>query len=263
MAEYFGSEFQIAIQKRLRKRQEWIRDTPEIANGGRILNFLDPARTGWDRIRSFVEQDGAVAITAQDSEATLPRLRQIFTEGYTFPRWDIYLGTARDILARCRVIRQQNPTEAGWHLECLDCPDDRELDAIQALNAQTGVAPAPAFYSRSEAIPSLTACLWAPDGTLAATSSATARYHPDSRLAGHVFKGSTSVDPAFRGKGLGKVVNAHVLIDSQRAMGWSKGISQVAPDNPASQKTIAACGFVRDPDLATFGIMRSGEVFTR
>lgn len=263
MPEYSGTEFQIAVQKRMRARADWIRSRPDIANGGRLMNFLDPETTGWDRIREFLAEDGVVAITAMNRDGALDLLRGLFPEGYDFGAYDIYLGEAADILAACRAILAAQPLPAGWRAAVLDNPDDEELEAIQALNAATGVAPHPAFYARSEAVPSFTSCIWDETGRLVATASVTARYHPASRLAGHVFKGSTSVDPAFRGRSLGKVANAHVLIDSHAALGWTHGLSQVAADNPASQKTISACGFRPAPELVTYGILNKGVVFTR
>jgi hypothetical protein len=263
VAEYCGTDFQIAIQKRIRHRHAWISETPEVANGGRIMNFLEPDKTGWDRIRTFLEEDGAVAITAQDRGATPQRLYEMYGPGYEYPSWDTYTGKAADILVHCRELRHQNPMPEGWRVECLECPDDHALEAIQTLNTHTGVSPAPAYYLRSEVIPSLTSCIWTPDGGLAATATVSGRYHAESRFADYVFNGSISVDIHFRGKGLGKVVNAHVLIESQRRMGWAHGISQVAADNPASQKTVEACGFSRDPDLATYAVVQAGKVITR
>lgn len=62
---------------------------------------------------------------------------------------------------------------------------------------------------------------------------------------------------------LGKFVNAHVMLESRDAMGWTYALSQVQTDNIASVKTITASGFVHQPDLITLGILAKGAVFTR
>ena len=167
------------------------------------------------------------------------------------------------IAERSAAFLAANTLPQGWRVACFDDPDDAILEGIQSLNEETGVAPYPAFYTRSQIIPSLTACLWDDQDGLVATSSVNARYHPKSRFADYVFKGSTSVKPSHRGMGLGKVVNAHVLLTSRDRMGWGHAISQVQPSNLASVKTIAASGFTYQPDMVTIGIVAKWVVFTR
>ena len=109
----------------------------------------------------------------------------------------------------------------------------------------------------------MTACLWDAQGVLAATVVENARFHPASRLGRHIFRGSTSVNPVYQGRGLGKLVNVHVLIDSQVAMGRSGVLSQVFATNIASHKTIAAAGLQAQNALGTVAVLAKGEDFTR
>lgn len=244
-------------------RHDWIRDMPDIANGGRVMNYLMPEATGWDEIGTYLEQDGVVALNAQPRNTIEKDALEAFGPAYDYPTWDVYMGTDEDILAQCRRFLGSHELPEGWRVACLDCPDDDTLEAIQTLNLETGVAPYPAFYARSEVVPSMTGCIWDDRGTLVATSSVNARYHPQSRFGNYVFKGSTSVAPDQRGKSLGKFVNAHVLIESHAAMGWTGAVSQVSATNVASQKTIAAAGFIRQPELMTLAIVAKGKTFTR
>jgi hypothetical protein len=49
MAEFYGTDLQVAIQKRMLSRHEWLQNTPEIASGRRVLNFLEPEnRVGYN-----------------------------------------------------------------------------------------------------------------------------------------------------------------------------------------------------------------------
>lgn len=263
MAEFYGTDFQIAVQKRMLTRHNWIKNTPGIANGGRILNFLEPDKTGWDNIGVYLKEDGAIALTAQNKDGLVARVRDFFGPEYTYPRWDVYLGDAETVLQRSRDCLAHSNIPPGWKLECLDCPNALQLEAIQALNQDTGVAPYPGFYVRGEVVPTMTGCLWDQDGALVASSSVNARYHPASRFGGYIFMGSISVDPKHQGCSLGKFVSAQVLIDSHAAMNWTNGLSQVAPDNPASLKTIGALGFVRQKDLMTIAVIAQGHIFNR
>jgi len=64
MAEFYGTDLQIAIQKKMRDRHAWIESTPEIANGGRVLNFIEPEKIGWKRIRELFAEDQVISFTA-------------------------------------------------------------------------------------------------------------------------------------------------------------------------------------------------------
>ena len=63
-----------------------------------------------------------------------------------------------------------------------DCLPEPDLSDVQNLNSATGVAPYPAYYMRSEALPVLTACIRDAGGDLVATASVADRYHKDCRL---------------------------------------------------------------------------------
>lgn len=263
MPEFFGSDFQIEIQKQMIGRHEWLRHSTTMANGGRVMNILDPVAVGWDRVREFVASDGTVALTAMERDTAAAQLAEVFDDNFDFPEWNVHLSAAGRVLEYCRGILARYRVPDGWRLECLQSPNDHELSAIQKLNLATGVAPLPGPYLRGELVPSFTSCLWTHDGDLAAVSNASARYHSDSRFGGHVFNGSTSVALAHRGLGLGKVVTAHVLVESQHGISWTHALAQVAPDNVPSRLMVEACGLAFQPTLVTFGVIRRGLAFTR
>ncbi|MCW3784728.1 GNAT family N-acetyltransferase [Defluviimonas salinarum] len=244
-------------------RHEWLVHSTTIANGGRVMNILDPAAIGWDRVREFVDSDGTVALTAMKRANTEALLADVFGSDFDFPQWNVHISAANRVLAHSERILAEYRVVDGWSLECLQTPNDHELSAIQALNLATGVAPLPGPYLRGDVVPSFTSCPWAHDGELAAVSNVTARYHEHSRFGGHVFNGSTSVAPAHRGSGLGKIVTAHVLVESQRMLSWTHVLAQVAPDNVPSRRMVESCGLACDPSLATFGVIRRGVQFTR
>jgi hypothetical protein len=263
MAEFKGSDFQIEIQKRMLARHGWIKDRPDIANGGRVLNFLEPSVTGWDEIATYLAQDGVVVLTGQPRATIEAEAGSVFGGGYEYPSWDIYAAPADVITAKCKTFLDTADLPSDWRIEVTDRPSNTVLEDIQTLNEETGVAPSPGFYLRSEAVPCLTACLRDDAGVLVATSSVNARYHPQSRFGGYVFNGSISVKPDRRGMSLGKIVNAHALLESQTAMGWHHAMSQVQSDNIASVKTVTACGFEFWSEVVTLAVVAKGEVFTR
>ena len=263
MAEYYGTELQVAIQAKMRERQAWIEKTPEIANGGRVLNFLEPEKTGWERIQELFAEDRVVSFTAQPLDTMMPILRDFFGTGCQYPYWNVFVGDAQTVVEASKSVVADVRVPSGWKLQSLERPTDDQISAVQQLNIATGIAPYPAFYSRGEIVPCPTTCLWNDGGALVGTASANCRYHRDSRFSGHVFEGSVSVAEECRGMGLGKLLNAATLLDSYELYGWTGVIAQARPDNAPSRRMIEACGVQMSPDLMTISVIASEEEFTR
>ena len=263
MAEYYGTELQVAIQIKMRERQAWIEKTPEIANGGRVLNFLEPHKTGWDRIQELFAEDRVISFTAQPLDTMLPMLRDTFGADCQYPYWNVFVGDAQTVCDASKSVVADVRVPSGWKLQSLERPTDDQILAVQQLNIATGIAPYPAFYSRGEVVPCLTTCLWNGEGSLVGTASANCRYHRDSRFSGYIFEGSVSIAEECRGTGLGKLLNATVLLDSHGLYDWTRVLAQARPDNAPSRRMIEACGLAMSPDLVTISVIASDEEFTR
>lgn len=263
MAEYTGTDLQIDVQKRLRDRQQWIAKTPEVAHGGRILNFLNAEKLGWDRVSELTRQDRVAVFTAVPLESTLLSLKRAFGAGWEMPHWNVFFGEANVVLEASAQIVDAIALPAGWHLESVDCPSDQQIDEIQATSIENGIAPYPAYYSRGEVVPCTTSMLTDDKGQLVATASANYRYHPESRFKQHLFAGSVAVSKNHRRRGFGKLLNAEVLIQSHHRYAWVTAIEQARPDNVPSRAMIEACGLVKNPDLVTIAAIASDEDFTR
>ena len=69
--------------------------------------------------------------------------------------------------------------------------------------------------------------------------------------------------PTHRGRSWGKLINAHNLLGSLKALDWSHVIAQAQPSNIASQKTIGTCGLTPFDGYVTVGALPNGVVFTR
>lgn len=263
MAEYIGTNLQIDVQKRLRDRQQWIAETPEVAHGGRILNFLNAEKLGWDKVSELTMQDRVAGFTAVPLETTLLALKRIFGAGWKMPYWYVFFGEADFVLKASEQIVDAIVLPIGWHLESVDCPSDPQIDKIQKLNIVNGIAPYPAYYIRGEAVPCTTSMLTDDRGRLVATASANYRYHSESRFKQHLFAGSVAVSKDHRGRGFGKLLNAEVLIESHKRYGWARVLEQAKPDNVPSRAMIEACGLRMDPELVTITVIASDEDFTR
>lgn len=263
MSEYSGNEQAIALQKSLQARHDQITANPLLANGGRILNVLDPDAYGWDALRQDVERDGYIALTMIDRQVAANQVADFFDKGADFPSWEAFTGAPDDVLPVCNDIFAGATLPEGWRVESYLTPRNSVIDAVQALNQLAGVAPAPAYYLRGEALPSLLSCIWDETDALAACASATMRYHSDGPLGGWIFAGGVSVSDQHRRCGLGSLVNARLLIDSHVACGWTCALEQARADNHASVGMITRCGLTLDPDRITVVVNMTGGYVTR
>ncbi|MEM9433928.1 MAG: GNAT family N-acetyltransferase [Pseudomonadota bacterium] len=263
MSEYMGSEHMCALQRALHARPEEFEQDPLLANGGRVMTILDPDRYGWSNVQKAAERDKIVALTMVDLDPILARLPALFGSEFEFPHWQAFVGQSSDVLHACEAVLGARKLPDGWRLESQSTPDADTINAVQSLNSQTGVAPAPAYYLRGEHIPSMLTCIYDAQGQLAACASASMRYHPDGPLSGWIFAGGVSVNPEHRGKGLGSFVNAALLLDSHRAFGWTTALEQARADNAASVAMITRCGLSHLPGKGTVLINLTGGYVTR
>ncbi|MEM9044783.1 MAG: GNAT family N-acetyltransferase [Pseudomonadota bacterium] len=263
MSEYCGDDQSVALQQSIRSRIPAISDHPILANGGRILNILDPDLYGWDRVKATAERDGVVALSMVDRDVTRERLDAEYGPDHGFPCWGAFTGEPEDVVPICEALLSQLTLPDGWHFSHATCPDDDLIQASQTLNIETGVMPSPAYYLRGEHVPSLLTCLHTETGDLVACASATMRYHPDGPLSQWIFAGGVSVDPDYRRRGLGVAVNAALLVESHQRFGWRGVLEQAQADNHASVGMITRCGLKQDAEKVTFAINTTGRYFTR
>lgn len=252
-----------ALQQLVRSRIGAISAHPLLSNGGRILTILDPDAYGWDNVKLDVDHYGMVGLTMVDRDTILERLKRDFGDNVDFPYWEAFTGTPQEVIPACRAILAGTTLPDGWQFSHHTCPDDATIATSASLNLATGVSPYPAYYLRSEHVPSLLSCLWAPDGKLAGCASAQMRYHPEGPLGGWLFAGGVSIDPAQRRRGLGSLVNAALLVECQARFGWLHVLEQAKADNAPSVGMIRRCGLTNDLRKVTFLLSLTGGHFTR
>lgn len=263
MSEYMGDDHAIALQKVIRSRADEIAANPLLANGGRVLNILDPVTYGWDNVRYDAKRGGFVVLTMVDRDITLSQLAEEFGEDMVFPYWDTFTGSPDEALPACEAVVSEIALPDGWITINQTYPDDKTIHETQLLNKATGVAPTPAYFLRGDQMPSMLTYIRDNEGNLAACASGSMRYHIESPLAGWFFAGAVSVSPAHRRIGLGSYVNAKLLVESQKALAWSSVLEQAKADNAPSVGMIKRCGLRQNSDKVTILINTSERYITR
>lgn len=248
MPEYVGDDALVATQARIRDRQGRFANAPWFSNGGRIVNYVDPKPETWPQAREIAETDGLLGLPCVPRDGVEAMVETHLGPGWTPHYWEVFLGEAADVLPVCKEVIDSVALPDGWQVKAVLRADPDTVDAVQALNVATGLAPYPAYFMRGDGPPTLTVVIRARDGRLVATSSYCMRYHAQSRFGGIAFVGLVSVDASCRGMGLGKLANALAHVHGHRQIGCSGMMQFAAPDNTASHRMIGACGLTHHPE---------------
>jgi hypothetical protein len=263
MAEFLGDDATIARQKAILERAGECKEKPWLASGGRTQNYVEPSEETWPEALAIAEADGLLTLALMPRPLIEELVASRFGAGWGAHYWDALVGASDPVLAASRKVLSDVRLPEGWSYESLDYLDEDNIRAFQDLNAACGVSANPAYMMQGVTCPTMSTMVRDASGALMAVSWAAMFYHPASRLGDVVFVGLVSVAESARGLGLGKYVNARVLVDSHAAMGWGRATEFVATDNPASRAMALACGLDHEAGLVASVVTRGGGRFTR
>ncbi len=263
MTDFVGDPAMVALQKQILQNRKEIDADPLRCNGGRLMQFLDPDRTGWDVIKAEAERYGMVGLLMVDPDRAKAGARATFGSDIALPQWAIYVATSDAATKASSAVIASHHLPQGWAVTTTANPDPDLITDCQELNLRCGVAPPPGYYLGGQHYASALTTLHDATGTLAACAFAVDRHHPKGRLARDAFAGSVSVAPAHRGMGLGALTFAHLLHDGQPLIGCTRFHAGAKPDNAPSIRMIASAGLTHDPSRAIIVVNLTGGYITR
>jgi RimJ/RimL family protein N-acetyltransferase len=260
---YFGTDAQVALQRRTEGLHDWLYSTPGCCNPGRFCGTDDPDALGWPTIEATLRRDGIIGFRlrpATERAAIDARLRAL---GFEFHAWDVFLAGAAEASGPSRTcLDPPLPEGLSDHVLASDDPQER-VTAIQAFLAANAIAPFSGRMLRGELGPAATPYVSDATGRIVACAHA---YLPHNRHSPHAraaWVGLVAVDPDQRGRQLGRRVNARAIAMAIDALGAETIYELVAPDNEASRRMVESCGPRRRADLLCGIASSRGPRFTR
>ena len=238
MPEYYGTPQQIEMAKRIRQRLEWIRATPGVVNGGRLLLYDDPDGIGWDTVLKLGEEDGLFGLTFFPIERLDNNdIPELLLNGWYRHQWPTFIGEREKVLPVSKAVVEAASLPEGWVLDVMPYDvTDNELEKLAIFQQAVGVQPMPHYVLRGEAYPIITTRLLDDRGEWVACGSAQLRHHPESDYYNTIFAGLMVVDPAHRGKRYGLLINAYTVIQAFEHLNGTIIHEHVAEDkHPISQ----------------------------
>jgi hypothetical protein len=248
MTGYFGTPAQQRLQARAEESAEFIRQTPGACQACRMLGCADPERFGWDRIDRILEHDGTIGfrlIPADQTESLQARLSE---RAFRLDTWDVFVADRGHGLAACEAIVRAGPPADLREIELSD-PADDGTRRIQALMAGAGVVPFSGSFLAGRFGAAETVALAQADGTVVAAAHCYRPHNPHSPFSSYAWGGLVAVDQSRRGEGLGRFINARIVVAAFRELGATHIYELVSAANTASRRMIAACGLRHEPGL--------------
>jgi RimJ/RimL family protein N-acetyltransferase len=249
LAGFFGTDSQKILQARAEASADEIAATPGLCQVGRTMGCDDPDALGWDRIDDYLHRDGICGfrlITTDQADRLRTRLS---AKGFRFDTWDVYLADREAALAACLPILEGGLSEGLSELDGPLTPEGETTRRIQAMMADAGVVPFSGSMLCGDTGPAVTVALCDASGGIAACAHAYRPHNDASRNRSHAWGGLVAVADAHRGKGLGRLINALMVVAAFRDLGASHVYELVSATNEVSRRMVEACGLRHAPEL--------------
>lgn len=248
MAGFFGTGQQQALQRRTHDMREWIAATPGIYNAGRFMGVDDPDSFAPEELERMLARDGLLGLRMISPAQAKRHFPALEAKGCRIDSWDILVGDAPHAGLAASAIAA-GPLPEGIVIQPpLDDPQGARTVAIQRFLAANGLAPFPGTMLVAAPPSGRTIVLGAGD-RIAATGHAYFPHNAHSPFHDHAWVGLIAVDEPWRGKGLGRLVNALLVRAAFQELGARRVYEMVAPSNVASRRMVEASGLHFDPNL--------------
>jgi GNAT superfamily N-acetyltransferase len=247
--EFAGDDDAVRVQKRIFEQARWIAATKGLVSRGSRVGLLDAWRQSpqiaFDIAKKFelavfsLKLDQWEQFTSRFREAGLgvSSFLHYSSQEAAFTRCDSILADNRPARYDLKEIRVDADTPRGI------------VAAAQTLMAISGLQATPGYFLRGLTQRNLSIVLVdrldEPVGCAIAMDESSAG--PD--FVGSYFVGYVCVAPEWKGKGLGRWLNARAIQMARRAGSASIVHEGVSPANFVSQRMIASCGLTQDVEV--------------
>ncbi|MFZ2102970.1 MAG: GNAT family N-acetyltransferase [Oricola sp.] len=248
MEAYYGTETQVALQRKVDGSVGWLITTPGACHIGRFFGTDDPDRLGWDTIFRHLEEDGVFGFRLMPVE-TLPEIEQRLGErGYKIDYWDVFSAKANTIREALRALDSAVPEGyAVLDPEAFEDPDT--IRAAQSFMAANSVAPLSGDILTGGHGPSAFVAIAGPDGAIVATAFGYFPHNVHSPHDDSAWGGLVAVDPQHRGRGFGVLANALMLRAMIEERGARTVYELVSATNEPARRMAMRCGLALDESV--------------
>ncbi len=264
MAGFFGTKQQMALQAIAEDAREWTMNTPGACDPGRFLGTDNPDELGWGKIIEILKRDGAFGFRMIPSKDTAAISRRLLEHECRIDFWDVFVANREDAVAAASTVILSGLPRGYSYLPELQGAENHETVKIQSFMAENGIAPFSGSKLAGLDGPAITIAIADEGNILAAVAHAYFSYNKYSQYKRCAWGGLVAVSPLHRGMGLGKYVNAKMVLECFSRLDAESIHELVAASNTPSRRMVEASGLRLDPTVKC-GIAMSGseERFTK
>lgn len=241
LSPYYGEPRIQALQRARDEQVAELVDLPGAVVHARTFSSDNPAALGWDYLRRVMSDEGMVTLRGVD-EATVEIAEKELSEfSPKLHVWDLYMADARTIQQICGKI-----VETGLPDDLSRVPDDeltaQKVREIQSFLADQGISPFSADALLGKLFPARLIALQTSEGQIVSVGFAAMTHNRNSPFHKSAWVGLIAVDPALRGRGLGKYMDALCNLAAITELGAESTMEFVAQDNAPSRAMLESCG---------------------
>jgi RimJ/RimL family protein N-acetyltransferase len=261
MSGYYGTEHQQKLQQKCEAMLPWLMDTPGGFNAVRLVSTDDPERFGWDTVLKFLREDGAISFRMVPRPTMEAAREMLAAQGFRLDFWDVLMGTRQEAMPAVEAV-----LAAGLPPGFVRVPvaEAGPIEKLQEFIAASGIVPFPASMLAGQPGRAATTVIADPQGEIAATAHCYFGHNRFSPYHHTAWGGLVAVAPGHRGTGLGRYVNARMVMDCFEELRAEAVYELVASSNVASRKMVEASGLRLRPDLFSgVAVAENSDRFSR
>lgn len=238
---YYGEPKIQALQKARDKQVAELVDLPGAVVHARTFSSDDPVALGWDYLRQIMSDEGMVTLRGADAATIETAKKELSSFDPKLHVWDLFMSDAQTVRDVCGKVVNAPLTEdlTRVHEEEFTPQKARE---IQTFLADQGVSPFSTDALLGKLFPSRLIALQNGDEKIVAAGFAAMTHNRHSPFNSSAWVGLIAVDPALRGLGLGKYIDALCNLVAVDELGATSTMEFVAQDNAPSRAMLEGCG---------------------
>ncbi|WGT48633.1 GNAT family N-acetyltransferase [Thioclava nitratireducens] len=259
---YFGNEKIQALQKARDEQVAELMDMPGAVVHARTFSSDDPAQLGWDRLRNSMADEGMITLRGVDAQTVETAREELSSFDPKLHLWDLFMADANTIRDVCAKI-----TDSGLPADLSRVPDEaltpQKARDVQSFLADQGISPFSTDALLGKLFPARLIALQNSDDHVVAAGFAAMTHNRHSPFFKSAWVGLIAVDPALRGLGLGKYMDALCNLAAVSELGAEATMEFVAQDNAPSRAMLESCGLRQTDGKSVVMFSTSADRITR
>ena len=262
LSPYFGEPKIQALQKARDEQVAELIDMPGAVVHARVFSSDDPAQLGRDRLRNCMAEEGMITLRGVDAETVATVHAELSSFDPKLHLWDLFMADANTIRDVCSKI-----ADTGLPEGLLRVPDDeltpQKARDVQVFLTDQGISPFSTDALLVKLFPARLIALQNIDGRIVAAGFAAMTHNRHSPFFKSAWVGLIAVDPALRGLGLGKYMDALCNLAAVTELGAETTMEFVAQDNVPSRAMLESCGLRQVEGKSVVMFSTSADRITR